>query len=240
MNFKKTLIALTLTLSFSAVAGTKINPAELKQSLTEQGELEGIQDLPIKDIMLVKTKTGQTYFVSKNGRFVFQGKLIDTWFRRTIDELGEARRAHRVPLDKMGVKIDELATFTFGNTDLPKQATVFVDPNCGYCAALFNRLAQSPEKYHMDFVLTPILGQQSIQDATRLHCAADRKKAMKDLMNKTKFATETVKDCDITAVNKGAIVLGLVEARGVPFLIREDGLTLGGLPSDIDAWLEME
>ena len=96
--------------------------------------------------MLVKTKSGQTYFVSKNGRFVFQGQLIDTWFRRTIDELSEARNAHRVPLEKMGVKLDELATLSFGNQDIPKQATIFVDPiadTATPCSIKFSNLQKS-------------------------------------------------------------------------------------------------
>lgn len=240
MTIKKSLIALSLALSFNAFAGSSVEPAELKQSLSEKGELEGIQNLPIQDLMLVKTKTGQTYFVSKNGRFVFQGKLIDTWFRRTIDTLSEARAAHRVPLDKMGVDLDELPTFTFGNKDIPKQATLFVDPNCGYCAALFNKLNQSPEKYHMDLVLTPILGEQSVYDAKRLYCAADKDKALLDLMHKTKLATETRPDCNTAPITKSKIVMGLLEARGVPFLVRADGLTQGGIPSDLDAWLAAE
>jgi len=59
-------------------------------------------------------------------------------------------------------------------------------------------------------------------------------------MNKTKLATEMREDCDAKAVQKAPIVMGLLEARGTPFLVREDGLTFNGLPSDFDAWLEME
>lgn len=226
-------------LSLSAHAKT-IDAGELKQTLSQKGDIEGIQELPIDNLMLVKTKTGQTYFVSKNGRFVIQGQLIDTWFRRTIDELSEARSAHRVPLEKMGVKLDELATFQFGNKDIPKQATIFVDPNCGYCHALFNKIKQSPEKYNVDFVLTAILGSQSLITAKRLECAKDRSLATMDLLNSTKLATDIDPDCDAATVKKAPIVMGLLEARGTPFLIREDGLTLNGLPSDFDAWLEME
>ena len=244
MSLKKKITAIGLLataslLSVSSMAKS-INPKELKQTLSQKGDIEGIQELPVENLMLVKTKSGQTYFVSKNGRFVFQGQLIDTWFRRTIDELSEARNAHRVPLEKMGVKLDELATLSFGNQDIPKQATIFVDPNCGYCHALFNKIQQSPEKYNVDFVLTAMLGSQSLLESKRLNCAVDKSKAVIDLMNKTKLATEMKEDCDAKAVQKAPIVMGLLEARGTPFLVREDGLTFNGLPSDFDAWLEME
>lgn len=243
MTLSKTLISIAVIASASIslnVRAESVNPKELKQTLTQKGEIEGIQELPIEDLMLVETKQGKTYFVSKNGRFVFQGKLIDNWFRRTINTVSEAKAAHRVPLDKMGVKLDELATLSFGNQDIPKQATIIVDPNCGYCHALFNKIKASPEKYNVDFVLTALLGPESLKESKRLHCAADKSLAVIDLLNSTKLAKEMRNDCDSVAINKAPIVMGLLEARGTPFLIREDGLTLNGLPNDFDAWLAQE
>lgn len=233
-------VSLSVLLSSQIYAGQQLSQSEIKQSLSQKGDIEGIQELPVKELMLVKTKAGETYFISKNGRFVFQGTLIDTWFRKTIDDLSEARTAHRVPLEKMGVNKDDLAILTFGNKDIPKQASIFVDPHCGVCTALFKMVSQSPEKYHFDFILAPIFGERSKTTISKLHCAADENKAVMDLLHKTSLVTEMKPQCDTSKINNSLIVMNLLEGKGTPFFVRADGLTLNGIPSDLDTWLEME
>lgn len=233
------LLAFTLTASFVVNANDKItnNP---KQALSEKGKVAGIERLPIDAVVLVETDQGKTYFVSKNGRFVFEGKMIDTWFRRNIDTIEKAKATHRVPLERMGIKNDSLATITLGNKNIPRQATIFVDPYCGYCKVLLNRLIKTPEKYHVDLVLTPILGDKSKRRSEQLHCAKDKKMALTDLVYETSLATETISKCDTKKLQGSITAMQLLGAGGTPFLVREDGLTFAGLPNDFNKWLEIK
>lgn len=237
---KKSIIVLSLALSFNALSGEKMSQANIKQSISNQGQVAGIQKLPIDNLILVKTDAGKTYFVTANGRFVFQGKLIDTWFRRTVDTLDEARKAHRVPLKHMGVKDDSLAVLKLGNPDIPRQATIFVDPYCSFCKILLTQINQTPEKYHVDLVLAPILGKNSKQQSNKLWCAKDKQAALLDLIHRTNLVTEIDPDCDVTKVGKSLTVMQLLGAHGTPFLVREDGLKFAGLPDDFDKWLGLE
>lgn len=236
-------ISLSLTLAVvgicnaSAYENIESNP---KQALSDKGKVSGIEKLPINALVLVETDQGKTYFVSKNGRFVFQGKLIDTWFRRSIDTVEKAKATHRVPLDKMGIKNDSLATLTLGNKNIPRQATIFVDPYCSYCKVLLNRLMATPDKYHVDLVLAPILGTKSKTRSQQLFCAKNKKMALADLVYQTSLAVDAVSRCETKKLQGSITAMQLLGAEGTPFLVREDGLTFGGLPNDFDKWLEMK
>lgn len=234
LSFATALIGIS---SVNAYANIESNP---KQALSDKGKVTGIEKLPISALVLVETDQGKTYFVSKNGRFVFQGKLIDTWFRRGIDTVEKAKATHRVPLDKMGIKNDSLATLTLGNKNIPRQATIFVDPFCSYCKVLLNRLMATPDKYHVDLVLAPILGKRSQERSQQLYCAKDKKMALADLVYQTSLAVDSVSKCDTKKLQGSITAMQLLGAEGTPFLVREDGLTFGGLPNNFDKWLEIK
>ena len=85
--------ALTKALSESALPDAGTFREEVKINLDKKGEVIGIKELPMKKLYFVEAENG-SYVVSADGRFVFDGRLVDVWHRTTIRNLADAGKTN--------------------------------------------------------------------------------------------------------------------------------------------------
>jgi len=247
-------IALTLFSSAGFAAETDIqklmadkiesDPAafneSIKGSLSSKGQIKGIQELPISKIFFVDAEHG-IYLITPDARFVFEGTLKDVWHRKTIKSLEDARSTERVPLSNIGFKPEEqLAAFRIGNQNIPRQGVVFVDPTSELTINFLQLLKQNENAVNWTVVLLPLVGGNNAVDrARRIWCATDRQGAVNDLINGTSSALGSLKDgCTEEPIIMGMMITDIFQIKSLPHLIREDGLTSHGVPTDFNAWLK--
>ncbi|WP_028113085.1 DsbC family protein [Ferrimonas kyonanensis] len=217
----------------------------LKQHIANQGKVVGMATIQSGDIHVVETDDGSHYYITGNRRYLIEGRIVDLWRKIEITSLDQARTSSRVLPKHFGITDDSLPLLKVGNPSLPRMGYVFVDPNCGYCKQLMQFMEDNKDKYHFDLVLTPIMGERSALRAQQLWCAKDRNKATRDLIFQSNSDNPAKSDCDARPLAQAEVLRQMVGVRGVPFLLREDGLTLGGLPkgkdngigTGLDEWL---
>lgn len=198
--------------------------------------------LPINGLVMA-SKEGRLRLVSDNGRFVIEGKLYDTWTKEFVETLDQAHRTmNYIDLKKMGLNVDDLAPFTYGAG--PKHVTVFVDPLCQWCKKLIGEMKGLEKEYTFKILPVAILGETSSTIVRSEHCAIDRKKAQEAVFTGSGYndlSVDPTKPCDTEALGKRLITAQLFGVKGVPYLIRDDGLVHQGFTSDgLKYWLKSE
>ena len=213
---------------------------EIRENLEKKGKILGIQELPMKKLMFVETERG-SYVVSADGRFVFDGRVVDVWHRKTLRTLADAIAVQRTPVSNIGFEPEEqLAFFQVGNPELPRSGVVFVDPTSKHTPTVVQYFIENQEKYNFTIILMPLVGGPNAVDrAKRLWCAEDRNLALIDLANGTSQSfSKLKKDCEDDKVMMASVLTNIYQIKNLPHVIREDGLTLGGFPLDFDTWFK--
>lgn len=193
--------------------------------------------LPING-MIAAVKNQKLAFVSDNGRFVFRGSLYDTWSQKEITTLAEAERASNyIDLAKLRFRVDDLAPFTFGTGS--KEVVIFTDPLCPSCHQLVQDLKQV-KGYTFKILELSAMGPDSGKIVRSLHCAKDKSEALAVALGETKprVVDQVGDDCDTSAIGKRIISAQMFGVKGVPFMIRNDGLVRHGYEKgSLEPWL---
>ncbi|SEP43748.1 DsbC family protein [Pseudomonas sp. Snoq117.2] len=193
--------------------------------------------LPING-MIAAVKNEKLAFVSDNGRFVFRGSLYDTWSQKEITTLAEAERASNyIDLAKLRFRVDDLAPFTFGTGS--KEVVIFTDPLCPSCHQLVQDLKQV-KGYTFKILELSAMGPDSGKIVRSLHCAKDKSEALAVVLGETKprVVDQVGDDCDTSAIGKRIISAQMFGVKGVPFMIRNDGLVRHGYEKgSLEPWL---
>jgi thiol:disulfide interchange protein DsbC len=241
-----------LSLFLVSILGTSIamaaNPPKPPMSDIAAGlmsiKIDGMQDLPISGIKMVKSGE-QTVFISSNGRFAFYGgKLMDIWTQQEIKDLADIDNiANRIDLSRMKLKADDLGAVTVGHGKA--QVLVFIDPRCPYCGKVMKDLQALQDQYTFKLVMIPILGPESQNLVVQLACQRGSnepkaKDAVRDRLLKqdyTGLPTEPPTQCNKEPLQKAVVTAKLFDLKGVPFLIAPDGRTHSGAPEVLADWL---
>jgi thiol:disulfide interchange protein DsbC len=199
----------------SALADRAADEAAIRKSL---GHIEaaGIEPSPVAGIYEVTVGTHIVY-MSADGRYMFQGDLIDVPNRQSLTE---PRRREAIKALIAGVSEDDMIIFE------PKKTrhtiTVFTDIDCGYCRKLhgeINTLLDAGIRVRYMFFPRAGVGSNSYKKAVAVWCADDRKAALTAAKNNQPI---DMKSCD----NPLAEHMELVDklgARGTPFIVLENG-----------------
>lgn len=161
-------------------------------------------------------------YVTGDGRYMFQGELIDVVKR---ESLTEPRRRQMVEALIDSVSESDMIVY---EPDKPKHTiTVFTDIDCGYCRKLHNEIQDYLDagiRVRYMFFPRAGAGSPSWKKAEAVWCAKDRRAALTAAKNNKPIDMKT---CD----NPIAEHMKLVEqlgARGTPFIVLEDGQTQPG------------
>jgi thiol:disulfide interchange protein DsbC len=165
------------------------------------------------------------FYVSDDGKYLLQGRLIDVEKRVDITEqkLGSARKKS---LEAVGA--DNMITFK------PKIARykvyVFTDIDCGYCRKLHSEIDQYlAEGITVNYLFFPRAGKDSdsYNKAVAVWCAKDRNAALTAAKKDQKLDNKTCSN----PIDKHMQLATDFEARGTPLIVSENGnLYPGYLP----------
>ncbi len=228
----RTLLNTTFALALTASAVASASPLQNQDNIVM---------LPVAGMLAIE-KNGKFAVVSDNGRFIIQGSLYDTWSQKELKTLDEARvAANYIPIDKAKMGFEDLSPMSIGTGD--KAITMFADPACKFCKDIMDEARQSlPEGYRLDVLMLPLLTERSATRTQELHCAEDKaaawQAAVKGDMN-SPLAQKPKGACEIDVIGKRRLTAQFIGARNVPFLVRDDGLTRLGKPTEgLRAWIE--
>jgi thiol:disulfide interchange protein DsbC len=204
------------------------------------GIKEGVTSpLPMNG-MIAAVKNGKVAFVSDNGRFVFQGTVYDTWSQKNIESIRDAEVAYKtIDVQKTKFRVDDLNPISIGAGE--KTVIVFTDPFCPSCHVLLDDV-KKVEGYTFKIVYVPMLGNESNKVVRAMQCAKDQvsaKKVMLGIAEPSSIVGKAeVSSCDTSPIAKRIVSAHMFGIKGVPFMIRDDGLIrLGYDKGDISNWL---
>lgn len=179
MNTRRLVPALLLSLvSVVAMAGE----AEVRKALT--GKIIGadkaqIQAAPIPGMFEV-IAAGQLYYVTDDGRFLFQGNAFDLVEGKDLTE----PRMNEVRAQQLN-SVDDAQAIVFTPKDgkVKNRINVFTDIDCHYCREMHKKMAGYLERgIEVRYLFFPRAGvnSPSAKKAEAVWCADDQHKAMTD------------------------------------------------------------
>lgn len=198
--------------------------AEIKARLGKllpEYKIDSIDKTPVSGLYEV-VMGPQVIYVSGDGKYMIQGRLIDLANR---EDLTEPRRAAAriAAVDKIGE--DNMVIFAPEKYD--HTVTVFTDIDCGYCRKLHREIdSYGDAGIRVRYVFYPRagIGSDSFKKAVAVWCAEDRRQAMTDAKSGIELES---KGCDNPV--KEHMELGeLLGVSGTPAILLESGDMIPG------------
>lgn len=220
-------ICLALPLGFAlgtAVAqpGPALTKEEIAAKLNNVSPGD-ISDAPIPGILQVQIGSSVAY-VTTDGRYVFQGEIIDVSNGENLTEA--TRERARVGL-LASVDSEHMIVFT-PKGEVKHTVTVFTDIDCGYCRQLHREIDEiNALGIEVHYLFYPRTGRntESWEKADKVWCAADRNTAL----TKAKLGGEVPDQrCAETPVEAHYTLGQRVGVRGTPAVFSGSGELLGG------------
>jgi thiol:disulfide interchange protein DsbC len=168
------------------------------------------------------------YYVSEDGKYLIQGRLVDIAARKDLTEekLNDTRK---LAIENMGK--ENMIIF---KAKIPKYTvTIFTDIDCGYCRKLHSELDQYlAQGITIQYLFFPRAGKdsESYNKAVSVWCADDRNAAL--TAAKKDKGTPIAKTCD-NPVDKHMKLAEDFDVKGTPMIVTESGKILPGyLPAN--------
>lgn len=207
-------------------------PPMLRAEQPPIGAIKAVKQLPITGINIIESDKG-VFFVSANGRFVFKGPIFDVWNSQPVRDMADVDKwVDRVDLKKIGVNLDQLASFTLGKG--AEEVVIFISPDCQHCQDIVQQAGKLTDKFKFRLVLVP-LGQKGFEQTKKLWCAGPEK-GLPALLSQ-KYDDLTGDKCDTTPLQRTLVVARVLSLPSVLYVIRGDGKTHRGSMKDLAAWL---
>lgn len=207
-------LLLAMNLPFVYADDASIRKA-IEKSMPE-AQIESIKPSSVKGLSEVVLGSN-IYYVSDDGKFLLQGRLIDVENRvdLTAQKIGSIRKQ---ALDKVGK--DNMVTF---KAKIEKyRVYVFTDIDCGYCRKLHSEIDQySAEGITINYLFFPRAGKgsDSYYKAVSVWCSKDRNAALTAAKKDQKIETKTCEN----PVDKHMQLAEEFEAKGTPMIVTEQG-----------------
>ncbi|MEN8260092.1 MAG: DsbC family protein [Pseudomonadota bacterium] len=192
---------------------TKAMQGVVPDEVTPSSEVPGLYEVLVGPNM---------FYVSEDGRYLVQGKMIDIEARKDLTE-PKVAKARANAIKKVGK--DKIITFA---AKAPKYTvSVFTDIDCGYCRKLHSEIDQYlAEGITIQYLFFPRAGvdSPSYDKAVSVWCAKDRN----DSLTKAKKGTDPeAKTCDNPVKDHMALGTAL-GAKGTPMLVTGKGSVFPG------------
>lgn len=187
---------------------------------------DGIRATPVDGLFEVTFGTRLVY-VTGDGRFLFQGKLVDL---ETRSEITEERLSELKTAAMAQVSEDQMVIY--GPADAAYTVSVFTDIDCGFCRKLHAEMAKYNEAgIRIRYLFYPRagIGSESYDKAVSVWCADDRKAAMDTAKAGKPIDAKT---CENPVAEHYALGQAM-RVQGTPALFLEDGEMIPGyVPAD--------
>lgn len=195
---------------------------EVLRQLNAGIKVDSIRAAPIAGFREV-VAGGQVVYVSDDGKYLFQGGLLDIASRKDMAEAAMA-----------DVRADVLKTLpmtdriVYAPAGTPKyKVVVLTDVECGYCRKFHSEMAEYTKRgIQVEYLAFPRagLGSADYRKMVSVWCADDRKKALSDAKSDRPVPSKTCTTPVDMQYNAG-LRMGL---SGTPMILTEDGEFLGG------------
>ena len=200
---------------------------EILKGLNPRIRVDRIAQAPIPGFREV-VAGGQVVYVSDDGKYLFQGGLLDIANRKDMSEAAMTK-----------VRADVLKTLpvsdriVFAPVGTPKhKVVVLTDVECGYCRKFHSEIAEYTKRgIEVEYMAFPRagLGSADYRKMVSVWCADDRKKALTDAKNDRAVPNKACKTPVDMQYNAG-LRMGL---EGPPMILTTEGEFVGGyLPPD--------
>jgi thiol:disulfide interchange protein DsbC len=226
MNWIRTLYALPLCFALSAAQADEGKPLS-KEELA--GKLNGVQPSQISDSAvpgIYQVTIGSSVaYVTKDGRYVFQGDITDVATGANLTE--ETRAKARVAM-LSGVEPATMIVFKPKDGKVKHTVTIFTDVDCGYCRQFHRDIdkvtALGIEVHYLSFPRTGP-NTESWHKAEGVWCSKDRNTAL----TKAKLGGEVPQaKCGATPIESHYSLGKRIGVRGTPAVFTEKGDYIGG------------
>ncbi len=172
--------------------------------------------------------SGQVVYVSDDGKYLFQGGLLDVAQRKDLTEVAMAK-----------VRADVLKTLpvsdriVYSPAGKPKHTVVVLtDVECGYCRKFHSEMAEYNKRgIEVEYLAFPRagIGSADYKKMVSVWCAVDRRKAMDNAKSDRSVASKSC-TTPVDMQHAAGLRMGLT---GTPMILTTDGEMLGGyLPPD--------
>lgn len=171
---------------------------------------------------------GQVVYVSDDGKYLFQGGLLDIDQRKDMSESALAKLRNEI------LKTLPLSDrIVFAPPGKPRHTVVVLtDIECGYCRKFHNDIAEYNKRgIEVEYMAFPRagIGSGDYNKMVSVWCADDRRKALTDAKNDRSISSKSCPN-PVTMQYAAGQRMGL---EGTPMLLTTDGQFLGGyLPPD--------
>lgn len=201
--------------------------AVLRQ-LNPRIQVEHIGPAPIPGFREV-VATGQVVYVSDDGKYLFQGGLLDIAAREDMSEQAMAKVRKQVL-----ATLPEADRIVFAPAGKPKHTVVVLtDAECGFCRKFHSEIAEYNKRgIRVEYMAFPRegLGSPDYRKMVAVWCAPDRRKALTDAKNDRPVPMGNCPRTPVDMQYRAGQRMGLT---GTPMILNEDGQMLGGyLPPD--------
>jgi len=219
---KKLLLSSALAVLFATTvhADEKIVRETLLKAMPDL-QIESVKPAPVKDLFEV-TVGGDIIYATTDGKYLLQGRLIDTATRTDLTE-EKLSGARKVALDKLG----ENKMIIFKPKIHTYTATVFTDIDCGYCRKLHSELdSYLAEGIQIQYVFYPRAGKgsDSYNKAVSVWCAKDRNAALTAAKKDQKVEAKTCEN----PVDEHMAIATSFDVKGTPMIVTEKGTIYPG------------
>jgi thiol:disulfide interchange protein DsbC len=221
-HFTKGLAILLFAISLAAVADDSYNIVENRiRSLAPHASTIAISETPIDGILQVQIN-GDIVYTTADGKFLFQGRILDLDTREDLTEASKAGLRK-----ELMVNIDAASQISFSPEEPVHNLTVFTDIDCGYCRKLHAQVAEYNKQgiaiHYMSFPRAGV-GSRSYEKAVSVWCANDQQTAM----TQAKLGAEPEPhQCDNPVAEQYQLGVDL-GVTGTPALLTGDGLLIPG------------
>ncbi|MEQ1558360.1 MAG: DsbC family protein [Methyloglobulus sp.] len=209
-----TLLLFALMMPFANADEAAIKKALEKSMPTTK--IQSIKPSEIKGVQEVVLGSS-IYYVSDDGKYLLQGRLIDVANRVDLTEL-KLGTTRKNALEKMGT--DNMIVFK------PKigkyKVYIFTDIDCGYCRKLHSEIDQYlAEGITIQYLFFPRAGKgsESYDKAVSVWCAKDRNAALTAAKKDQKLEKKT---CD-NPIDEHMQLASEFEVKGTPMIVTENG-----------------
>ena len=175
-HFNKGLAILLLAISLAAVAADDYSIIEERiRSMAPNVQSIAISETPIDGILQVQIN-GDIIYTSEDGKYMFQGRIIDLDTREDLTESSKAGLRKEVMAN-----IDSAGQITFSPAEPVYDLTVFTDIDCGYCRKLHAQVDEYNKQgiaiHYMAFPRAGVVSR-SFEKAVAVWCADDQQAAL--------------------------------------------------------------
>lgn len=227
--FRLSILTRTLILAaMPIVAFSNISVAKPLDKKIPQEEVDKFkkESADIKNVALpmtrlyVSQKGGQTKMMSENGRYMFNGPIVDTWLQLEINSYDDAMFSkNHLAFDQIGFKGEMLAPLIYG-TGKEQKVLAFVSGDGQASRQFIEQIKPLEKDFTFELIVVPENSSDSIKIATAYSCPTNPSSALKKLMSGKGVSDLTpTKDCDYQMLNNRVLAFGLLGFNELPAVI---------------------